>query len=158
MSVHSIQAFNVDGRLRGSYVYMLMCQDAETIYIKVGRSVSPLQRLSHLRTACPVAPEIMAIMEVSTQGRAGQIELALHTALSKWRTNGEWFRFQIADRPQFNAAWRSVIDQYSDSTRRLFWQKISVPEIVKAGRRASQYLKFQFARRGKAYRDFRNAT
>lgn len=158
MSVQSFNTFTPDGRLRGSYVYMLLCPDAETIYVKVGRSASPLARLSHLRTACPVEPQIIALVEVSTRGRAGQLELALHAAFDQWRTNGEWFRFTQQDRPQFTAAWRPVLEQYGDASRRLAWRKYSVRELVKDGKRRQGFIRFQFRQRGKAFRDFKNAT
>lgn len=158
MSVYSADLFTAEGRLRGSYVYMLLCQDLEAIYIKVGRSASPLARLNDLRTSCPIAPEIIAIVEVSTRKRAGELELALHAAFDQWRTNGEWFRFSAEERPQFNDAWKPILQRFSHSSRKLSWQKYSVPAIINSSRERRGFLRISFANKKREYDIFRNGT
>jgi hypothetical protein len=134
MSVFHSAYYDRDGRVTGSYVYMLLCPDTEFIFIKVGMSQNPIKRLGSLKTACAVAPETLAIMPVQSSYIAASLEKALHTALAPWRTTGEWFRFKAEDKGEFNAIWKRVVAAFSADSTPLKWTMLSVSGLLEIGR------------------------
>jgi hypothetical protein len=131
MSVENSHRFHSDGRLRGSYVYMLLCRDDGPVYIKIGISDAPSKRLMALRTACPVQPRQFCFVEVRSRSRARTIEKQLHFAMDAWHTQGEWFRVAMHEKPAFNQAWRSVLNANRETGWRYEWERISVPAFAK---------------------------
>lgn len=150
--------FNSAGRMRGSYVYLVLCGDAGTIYVKVGRSSNPFQRLNELRVGCPLIPKIMATVEVATLQRAKRLESHLHAALKAWRSHGEWFLLNAADKGDFNTILSGILLNHSDPSRRLRPVQYSVPALIEDGKRRRAYMQSRFARTGLAYKDFKNGT
>lgn len=154
MTMVSVPAFHSDGRLRGSYVYMLMCQDAEPIYIKIGMSDAPARRLDELRTSCAVTPKILATVEVPSRKIACAMERDLHIAMAPWQTTGEWYLFDGQDQEHFNATWKAVFEKYAKPGWPLRWQKVPVQPLVKLAQRRKMLFQHRWATRGRAYRDF----
>lgn len=146
--------FRSDGRMRGSYVYMLMCSQGEKIHIKVGQSDDPIARLQQIRVGCPFIPKILATAEVATRPLALELEGLLHAAFRLWHVHGEWFTFEPADKPLFNEAWREVFSCFSDKSRPLFWSQLSVRALIKQGQQNRNFLRRQWARKGSAFHDF----
>lgn len=139
MSIHRASEYHPDGRMAGCFVYMLLCDHASMIYIKVGMTARLSDRLQHLRLACPFMPRIFAFVEVATRGRAAKLEKDLHEALTGWHSHGEWFAVGESERQRFNAAWRPVLERHSDASRRLEWQQVSVDLVAREGRRRMRY-------------------
>lgn len=154
MSMHTANLYTPDGRLRGSYVYMLLCQIDRPIHIKVGRSSTPFSRLDDLRISCPVVPQVMAVAEVFSIRKAVRLESDLHLALDNWHSHLEWFVVLPEERAAFNAAWKPVIAAHSTPSRRIEWISHSVPALIRAAETRKRLQKVRFARRGKAFHDY----
>lgn len=157
MSVGNFGIYHRDGRLRGSYVYMLLCRDAGPIHVKIGMTDIPTQRLSALRTNIPIKPEIFAIVEVFSRKEALRLEQGLHKELKKWRTDGEWFRFEDSDKGEFNLIWQRVFERFAKPGWPLYWVKIPVQPLAKLARQRQAAYRYRWRVRGKAYQDFERA-
>lgn len=154
MSMFSVPAFHSEGRLRGSYVYLLMCQDGEPIYIKIGMTDAPSRRLDELRTTCAVTPKIMALAEVPSRKIACALEADLHAAMAPWQTTGEWYLFRSDDKGQFNNTWKMVFEKYAKPGWPLSWTKMAVQPIARMAEARKRYYQHRWAKRGLAYQDF----
>lgn len=154
MSVGSLGLYRPDGRIRGTFVYMLLCHDGGPLYVKVGITDTPHQRLLALRNGCPVKPKIFAMMETPSRRRAATIERALHAAFDEWRIHGEWFVMSFADRAVFNERWRRVVGQYALPNWPARWTQIPVEPVIAHGQQQRRWFAKKIRRRGKAFRDF----
>ena len=155
MSVRKLDLYHPDGRLKGSYVYMLLCQEGESpIYVKAGMSDRPTRRFSSLRAGCPVAPKIMAVCEVRSRNHAKRIEAALHLAFQPWHAHLEWYRVPFEDKKRFNLSWQPVFRQWSEEGWRLEWTQISAQALASRLDANANLFRSNFMRRGRAYRDF----
>jgi hypothetical protein len=150
--IESVPVFNCDGRLRGSYVYLLICQVGPEIRIKIGQSASPLARLASIRTGCAVIPDTIAIAELHSKRIALQLERRLHEIMDEWRTHGEWFSFAEADRAEFNARLRPIVASYSTASRPIRWRKYSVDKLIKDGHARRRYMRHLWAKGSKEKR------
>ena len=147
--------FNCDGRIRGSYVYLLLCRDDDgPIYVKTGISDSPLRRFSQLSNVCAVTPRRFMFVGVRSRVAAKKLERDLLDAFSKWKTKGEWAKLTTADKATFNKCWQDVFAAHAEKHWPLSWTQIPACNLIEATRRR-RYLHFQKVRkRGKAYIDF----
>jgi len=144
-----------DGRANRNYVYMLLCQDFDgPVYVKVGVSHSPLQRLAALKTSCPMTPQRLAYAVTPTRSRAFRIERDLHKEMARWRNQGEWFRVEMAEKAEFNAAWHKVFMLYGSEGCRLKWEQIAVQPLLKMWRQNSAIHLRAMKKRGRAFKDF----
>lgn len=155
MTIGSLSLYNSNGRIRGSYVYMVLCMEGETIFIKVGLTDIPLNRLSQIKTACPMRVRVFCTMQTHSRKQARIIEGAFLTALGRWRSNGEWFTLTMADKVAFNEACTVVLRNYSTASWPLKWVKLSVPKLQADANKRAGYAKLRFARMGKAEKDFK---
>mgnify|MGYP000586049724 CR=1 FL=1 len=57
-------------------------------YIKIGRSVNPVQRISTLETACPYELHLMGFIKTND---APQLEARLHEKYETYQKSGEWY-------------------------------------------------------------------
>src|SRR4051794_24395121 len=119
-----------DGRVRGHYLYALICGDGEAIYIKIGISIDPLARLDGLRTACPLTPDTMATVCLVNRRQAMQAEMEIHKKLAPWRSNGEWFKFTLADKEAFNLICREILKRFEKPSWPLKWTKLSLAPLL----------------------------
>lgn len=152
MTVECANVFTSDGRLRGSYVYMLLCQVEEPIHIKVGRSCWPLSQLDRLRDA-----QVISVAEVASLRKAVAVESDLRVALARWLTCANWFTVLPAERADFNAAWKPVIAAHSEPSRRIDWRNYSIPLLISAAKERQQVARKRFMGRSLAYQNFQNA-
>jgi hypothetical protein len=116
------------GRIYGCFVYLILCQDADCVFIKAGRSVNPLKRLSELLTGCPLEPGIMAVCELASDRFAKTAEKALHAAFARWHHRAEWFRVPLADKQMFNACRRIALDGFATPSIPIRWTSINLKE------------------------------
>lgn len=154
MSVGNLGLYRPDGRLRGSFVYMLLCRDKEgPVYVKAGITDKPDDRLLALRLGCPVTPRQFHTMEVMSRRKARNVERDLHQAFRRWAAHGEWFRISMDDRQQFNEAWRGVLALHAVPGWPARWERVPVQPLVEMKQRASRFRLRCMARRGGAYLD-----
>lgn len=158
MTVGTLPLYNPDGRLRGHYVYMVLCCESGPIFIKIGHSKSPFQRLNDLRVGCPLVPRILAVLELPGRHLAKRMEGDLHRALMPWRRHGEWFAFEHSDKIQFNQQVARVVGTYRTPCRILRWHRFSVPKLIADGQRRMRALQSRHAKSSLAYRDFKTAN
>lgn len=143
-----------NGRIRGAYVYLLLCESENKIHVKAGRSIDPIKRLDALLTGCPLIPGILAVCELPTRAQCADAELALHTAFDAWHTRGEWFCFAPADKGGFNFAWRIALAKFETSMWRPRWTKINVQSLLAQARKRRDFSQHKFSTGGAAFRDF----
>lgn len=155
MSVENIGLYRPDGRLRGTYVYMLLCRDDGPIYVKVGITDRPDERLLALRHGCPVTPLQYCTMEVASRRKARVIEIGLHESFRQWRAHGEWFRVNFTDKTEFNAGWRKVLARHATNGWPGEWSRVAVQPVIAAKQRAARYRLHIIRKRGTSFRDFR---
>ena len=128
--------FNGSGRMAGCYVYMLFCQDGGPVYVKIGISTNPTERLASLRTTCAVTPRLFASAEVRSKGVALGIERALHKHFVHAQTVGEWFVFAQAEAVLFRERTREVLKPFdTDPTRPLKWNSVAVAGFIKLAKK-----------------------
>ena len=154
MSIGNFGLYRQDGRLRGSYVYMLLCRDDGPIYVKVGITDRPDSRLLALRLGCPVVPRQFCTMEVVSRRKARAIEIDLHAAFGQWAAHGEWFKVDMSHKTEFNEAWKQVLARHTMAGWPAAWSRVAVQPVIEAKHRAQKYRLKVLLRRGPAYRDF----
>lgn len=157
MGVGNLELYGEDGRLNGSFVYMLLCCDGGPIYVKIGLTDRLTQRMKALRTGCPVAPKQFAWVEVRSRKRARLLEDTLHRDLGRWRVSGEWFRFAPEDRERFNATWKAVFAQFVEPLWPLQWNKVNVEAFAREAERRQRYLRNEFQKNRVAWQDAQKA-
>lgn len=154
MTVFSANLYSREGRIRGSYVYMLMCGGKEKIFIKVGQTCRPTRRLEELRVGCPFVPRIFATAGTPGRALAQKLERELHSAFEEWHSHGEWFAFTDADKERFNSAWQLVFERSSSVSWPLVWTKLAVRPIIQMAEQRRNLYRKKWATRGRAYQDF----
>jgi len=115
------------------YVYAMLCRDGDGPgYIKFGRSMRIGERLTALRTACPIPARYFAVVEANNYYNALNIERDLHRRFSERRVSGEWYRFDFdspEDKHAFNYGTGCVLARYLTKERGDWWTKISVKAL-----------------------------
>lgn len=146
--------FDDAGRLRGSYVYILLCMDADgPIYAKVGVADNPHNRINALMTSSPVPARHLAYVHVNSRRAALKMEKDFLDTLKHWRSNGEWFRFSFDDKPIFNRFCREIFGRHATKSWPLQWSKIPLRGVKQAAKiRRTMYRKMAM-KRGQAFRD-----
>lgn len=145
-----------DGRLAGSYVYFLCCagDSKGIVYIKIGVSDRPTQRLLALVNNCALRPLTFGVCNVRSKFLAFKIETQLHQELSAWREQGEWFKFAMHDKPYFAETREAILRTYRSSAWPMTVSVTGVTPVVKNARRRSLVMCRLIKRRGDAYHDF----
>lgn len=150
MQAVNVSAFHANGRMQGSYVYLLMCEQDGRYHIKVGMSDRPLDRFFGILTSLPFEPVVLALAEVPTRKIACSVETELHSVFQEWHATREWFEFDPADKPRFNAAWQSVFRSYSSPSWRIKWTQLSAQALLKKARKRKGYIQSRAVRHGVA--------
>lgn len=147
---------NQFGTIRATYVYMLLCQDDGPVYIKIGITERPDQRLMEIVNNCPVSPAIYATVAINNRKYAQSLERALLDGYKKWRTNGEWIAVETSEKPQFNTVWKEIFTTFRKRwpTWEGRWEKVSVPGMVKRAKARAKNYRRKFRNIGAAGRDY----
>lgn len=154
MSVGNLGLYRPDGRIRGSYVYMLLCRDdGPTIYVKVGMTDDLYGRLRSLRNGCPITPRRFCSMEFPSRRWALRAERALQKSLATWKAHGEWFRVPREEKPRFNEAWQTGLREHIAPDWPGRWDQIPVEPLMKAADQRRRNMARKVMRRGHAYAD-----
>lgn len=158
MAVETIQCpvspFNPEGRVVGSFVYLLLCWDETKIYIKVGHSIQPEKRFHALRNGCPVTPRTFSVIAVPGSEIAKQLEAELHSAFDKWRVSGEWFSLTVDDKEEFNRKLRESMRSHGRPLYPLKIQKVPAKVLIRIAEQRLAYWRHRYKKGGAAYRDF----
>jgi hypothetical protein len=149
-----VSPFNPEGRVVGSFVYLLLCWDETRIYIKVGHSIQPEKRFHTLRNGCPVTPRTFSVIAVPGTEIAKALEADLHASFAKWRVAGEWFSLSVADKAEFNAKLREAMKAHARPAYPLKITKVPAKLMIQLAQQRLAYWRQRFKRRGAAYRDF----
>lgn len=159
LSLTQLPSHRHNGRIRGWYVYLLMFQVGEVIFVKVGQSGDPIKRLSSLLTGCPTDDGVLAVAELPSRLIAGWTESALHRAFRPWRIRGEWFEFRPDERELFNRGWKHAVADFASSSWPIRWTKLSVGHLLRQARqRQAAFAAIRAKRRPSARRDFEEAA
>ena len=150
----AVSPFNPEGRVVGSFVYLLLCRDESRIYIKVGHSIQPEKRFHALRNGCPVTPRTFSVIAVPGPSIAKRLEAELHHAFKKWRVAGEWFCFSESDKAEFNDRLRAAIESHAMPSYPLRIDKVPAKTLVRLAEQRQAYWRRRYKRGGAAYRDF----
>lgn len=159
MKIVATGGYRSGGRLSGCYVYLLLCQERDLIFAKVGVSQDPIKRLTGILVGCPLIPGVLAVVELQNRQRAFRVEASIHSQLREWRSRGgEWFELRAGDKCTFNAALRSALDEFASPSWPLNWTKLNVPELLKQQHAAAWVVGHKKVAKerkgGNAFRDF----
>lgn len=135
-------------------MYMLLCRDEQSIYIKVGQTTRPENRFHQLRNNCPVTPRSFSVVPVPGPTHSRKLERSLRDTFDKWRVAGEWFRMDASDKQEFNQRLHVILGVHSKPLWPMKITKISVGELIKMAENRRRYWRSTFSRRGAAYQDF----
>lgn len=146
--------FNPEGRVIGSFVYLLLCRDETKIYIKVGHSIHPEKRFHALRNGCPVTPRTFSVIAVPGAEIAKKLEADLHYAFTKWRVAGEWFSLTVDDKEEFNRLLRDTMKAHAKPLYPLNITKVPAKVLIRHAQQRLAYWRKRYKKSGAAYRDF----
>lgn len=156
MTIGSLGIYRQNGRIKGSFVYMLLCHDeGPNIYIKVGMTDCPDKRLAALRTGCPITPKLFYTVEVENRNKAKKLEAELLFVYQPWHHNGEWFMVPAEDKTEFNKSWKKAFAAFHSPSWPLSWSKVAIEPLIKLGEKRARFVRMRYRRNGRAYRDFR---
>lgn len=97
MTIESLPP-NIINRSRPGWVYALFCVSAGGEgFVKIGFSIRPLVRLSELAASSPLPPMHCGVRRLGTATDAHNLESKIHRKFKDRRTNGEWFKFDLAN-------------------------------------------------------------
>lgn len=118
----------------GLFVYCLVCMDADgPAYFKFGYSGSIGQRISQIRSVCPVPAKYVCVALVGdNREHTLQVERALHKRFKEYRVDPrrEWFRFDIKNPEHkriFNEETKSILVEMDCKDQA--WTKISMAAL-----------------------------
>ena len=114
------------------YVYALLCQDNDGPgYVKLGMSGNVTQRLTSLRSSCPIPAKYIATVKIGhNREKCLKVEGYLHREFAerKIKMRGEWFRFNFSDpddKKEFNRGCKRVLRHFF-GVAHPWWDIISV--------------------------------
>jgi len=150
-----LSPFNSDGRIRGSFVYMMLCQDDNgPAYIKIGHSDSPLRRFLNLRQGCGVTPRVFSFVNLRTRKAACNLERALLKGFAHWKTRGEWIKVAISEKSEFNKIWQEIFELHAEKGRPLRWNQLSAKVLVQQAEERLRRYQREYMQHGQPYQDF----
>jgi hypothetical protein len=79
-----------------------------TKFVKVGHTHELVDRLAGIQTGCPVQIGDVAYAKLRSLEAAREAERLIHRAMQGYRSQGEWFRFNLDD-PEHGRVWRGAI-------------------------------------------------
>jgi len=111
----------------------MMCRDGDgPLYVKFGRSMRIMQRLTEIKTSCPIPAKWFMTIRAGRQKMAVRLEKALHEHFSSRHSTGEWFKFDVhsaEDKKDFNEGIAWAAKYVLGSAHPYKWDKLSVPAL-----------------------------
>lgn len=74
-----------------AWVYFIWLVAGNRVYLKVGRSVNPLNRYEQLAAGMPEEPYELHLLACLNEEQASIFERMIHRHLDYFKTRGEWF-------------------------------------------------------------------
>lgn len=140
---------------------LLCCDKPGPIYVKVGVTDNPMQRLSMLTAGCAVTPIRFMFVAVRSRAFALALEKSLLSGFSVWHTKGEWFKVKKSEKHTFNSAWKEAFSAHAEKHWPLGWVQMSVSSILALNKEKKvAFFKSERAKEqkyGAAYMDFKKA-
>jgi hypothetical protein len=121
MGIESLRFANLASDMHA--IYAAFASDRGDVYVKVGSTVRPLQRVRGLVTACPFHIKRFVFCHVGSMKLARGIERATMHKLAEYRTRGEWYRFKAAEADAFKEGIRWAYRRVT-GRRDLKWTEI----------------------------------
>jgi hypothetical protein len=127
----------LDGREFGHYVYFLVsCAESDDfVYLKIGQTIDPVSRARAIVQGSPLEPLSFHYVRLWSVESARELEKILLTEFAKWSTRGEWFKFSIEDKTEFNNRRKAVCDLFSRAGWDSSLQALNIFGIVRKRRR-----------------------
>jgi len=94
--------------MTGPVVYAAIAELGGSKFVKVGHTTELVNRMAGLQTGCPVQIGDVAYARVPTTEVAREAERLIHLAMQVYRSQGEWFCFDLSD-PEHERVWRGAI-------------------------------------------------
>lgn len=133
-----IDLITINGRSRCNFIYFLCCaaDSPSAVYIKIGMSQNPLERLRELATGCGLKIASFGFLGCGCRSETHRIELALHAVFALWRTRGEWYRFELKDKNTFQVLRKETLEKMNTFRWPMKLTMIDVDEFLKKSRHA----------------------
>lgn len=97
-------------------VYLMFARDADgPMYVKVGISKTPGERIRSIQTGCPIRILRAVAFTCSSARTARAAEVALHSSLDQYRASGEWFRLEWSE--EVENSLRATVEMVMDTIR-----------------------------------------
>lgn len=96
--------------MTGPVVYAAIAEFGvpDSKFVKVGHTHELVNRLAGIQTGCPVQIGDVAYARVRSPETAREVEGLIHKAMRDYRSQGEWFRFDLTD-AEHERVWRGAI-------------------------------------------------
>lgn len=143
-----VRSRTADGRLFGCYTYLLFARQGSDVYVKVGVSERPKDRLQEICCGLPFEADRYAFCFHGSRGAALKMERDLLKAYAKWSTRGEWLKMARADSAEFRSILQTVTRKFSTATNRMQWDQLSIPAFRKEQAEKRNAALAKAARRG----------
>ncbi|HET9189833.1 MAG TPA: GIY-YIG nuclease family protein [Rudaea sp.] len=105
-------------------MYCAFAEDEGWVYVKIGMSVRPFQRVKTLTTGCPFEIKRFVFCHIGNMHVARSFEALAKGALMDHRTRGEWYRFKPEMGAEFQRIIRAVYRKALGFDRPLKWTEV----------------------------------
>ena len=106
------------------FVYCAFCEEGDDVYVKIGRSSKPFQRLGDISTYCPFVIKRAVYASVGSLSLAESIERLCMHELKQFRLRGEWYKFKKNQGKEFTSIFHAI---YRRKTKReLRWTHVDM--------------------------------
>lgn len=109
------------------FVYAFFFENGEDIYIKVGESVKPYERLKAVSVGTPFTVSQAVFCHAGGKRVARKFEALVREALTPFRTRGEWYCLRKENSELFRACMKASFAKATG--RKLAWSKIDLAEF-----------------------------
>ena len=109
------------------FIYAAFFEVDDDIYIKVGRSTRPYQRVAALTQGVPFVLSRAVFAQAGSIENASSIERSLFKLLEGFRMRGEWYRFKHADAATFRTTIAASFTKFTG--RKLVWSTMDADKL-----------------------------
>lgn len=106
------------------WVYCAFAEELDHIYCKVGITVRPVRRAREIACGAPFDIRRFVFCMMGRHSAAREFERRVATALSKYKTRGEWYRFDPGFAPTFRETIADAYQRSSTRGARLKWTEL----------------------------------
>lgn len=132
-------AFKALNRNIAACIYCMVTEEVSGVaFFKFGISRNPLSRVSEVQTGCPVPIVEVLMLPAISRREAMNVEQATHMLLAKYKTSGEWFRFELAD-PEHKKDFNGALKMAAAGCRAKGWKRASATSKAKAETKPGEF-------------------